>query len=564
MVKCLFFWQSAEIDATDPRFGIEAALSAFDAQVSSSVIGEKNDRMLNNFVAAGGTRFFQQDLATFNSQISKLGSAGTQMTLRGTTIYDANNASFNKFGSTWDSLVDAEVRQPLRQGAGVEFNRIAGPNSVPGFYNGVVIARLNTDISLAEFEIGARDLASNVENAYWDLYFAYRDLEAKIAARNVGLETWQRIQRMLDAGQAGITADREAQAREQYFRFEEEVQNALAGRVQDATTTFNGSSGGSFRGTGGVLTAERRLRLAIGLPISDGKLLRPSDEPSFAPVTFAWEQVSADALQRRPELARQRSVLKRSEMSLIASRNFLLPRLDLIGRYRIRGLGKNLIGDTNVAPDPLDPNDKFANGSLENLFGGNFQEFQAGAELAYPIGFRRAFAAVRNAELVVVREKAVLDEQERTVIHDLSNAIAEMQRAYTVMQTNYNRRVAAQRQVDILRQKLEDRLQVNLDQLLDSERRLSDADVQFHRARVEYMLAIKNVHFEKGTLLDYCHVALAEKTHMPIMQPTAWQSPSEQPSPVIGPDAPPSDVSRPAPVGSSSLPPPQVPVPPPA
>ena len=45
--------------ASDPRFGMEAALSEFDATVASSVIAEKNDRMINNFVASGGTRFFQ-------------------------------------------------------------------------------------------------------------------------------------------------------------------------------------------------------------------------------------------------------------------------------------------------------------------------------------------------------------------------------------------------------------------------------------------------------------------------------------------------------------------------
>ena len=36
---------------------------------------------------------------------------------------------------------------------------------------------------LTEFELGVRNLISNVENAYWDLYFAYRDLHAKIVAR---------------------------------------------------------------------------------------------------------------------------------------------------------------------------------------------------------------------------------------------------------------------------------------------------------------------------------------------------------------------------------------------
>ena len=44
-----------------------------------------------------------------------------------------------------------------------------------------LVARIRTDISIADFEIGLRDYVSNVENAYWDLYYAYRDLDATSA-----------------------------------------------------------------------------------------------------------------------------------------------------------------------------------------------------------------------------------------------------------------------------------------------------------------------------------------------------------------------------------------------
>ncbi|MCU0877506.1 MAG: transporter, partial [Pirellulaceae bacterium] len=238
------------VAASDPRFGMEAALSEFDAQLKTSVVAEKNDRQVNNFIAAGGfetgePRIFQQDLVNFRSEISKLTASGTQFSLRGLSEYDFNNASFNKFPSVWDSQIEAEFRQPLMQGAGTRFNRLAGPRAVPGFYNGVLIARVSTDISAAEFEVAIRDLVSNVENAYWDLYFAFRDLDAKIQARNTSLEVWKSIAVLRLAEQAGGKPEREAQAREQYFRYEEEVQNALAGKLQDATTNNNGSSGGS-------------------------------------------------------------------------------------------------------------------------------------------------------------------------------------------------------------------------------------------------------------------------------------------------------------------------------
>ena len=53
---------------SDPRFGIEGALSAFDATFTSNFSFEKNDRALNNVFFGGGTRLLQQDFATWQTQ----------------------------------------------------------------------------------------------------------------------------------------------------------------------------------------------------------------------------------------------------------------------------------------------------------------------------------------------------------------------------------------------------------------------------------------------------------------------------------------------------------------
>ena len=128
----------------------------------------------------------------------------------------------------------------------------------------MLIARINTDTELAEFEVAVRNLVSNVENAYWDLYFAYRDLDARVAARDSALETWRRVHALFEAGRRGGEAEKEAQAREQYFRFQVEVENALTGRLLDGMRTNNGSSGGTFRGTGGIHVTQRRLEVDDG------------------------------------------------------------------------------------------------------------------------------------------------------------------------------------------------------------------------------------------------------------------------------------------------------------
>ena len=485
---------------SDPRYGIEGALSAFDAAFTSNFSFEKNDRALNNVFFGGGTRLLRQDFATWQTQVSKTAATGTQYAFKNYTQYDANNAPGNFVGSAFTTWYDLEARHPLLKGSGVNFNRLAGPNAQPGAINGVVIARINSDVALAEFEQGVRNFASDVENTYWDLYFAYRDLDAKVSARNAALETWRRIHALYERERRGGEAEKEAQAREQYFRFQEEAQNSLHGKLIDGTRTYNGSTGGTFRGSGGVYVVERRLRLLIGLPISDGRLIRPTEEPIKAKLVFNWEASLVEGLTRRVELRRQKWQIKKREAELEANKNFLKPQLDVIGRYRWRGFGKDLLPNGGTGQ---------FNNATSDLFSGNFQEWQAGVELSFPIGFRQAYSAVRHAELQLARERALLHEQERSVVYDLSNAIAETERAYALVETNMNRRMAAAEQVAAVTQAFEAD-NASLDSLLDAQRRLSDSEVAYYRALVEYQLAVKNVQVEKGTLLDYNEIFLSE------------------------------------------------------
>jgi len=485
---------------SDPRFGIEGALSAFDATFTSNFSFEKNDRALNNVFFGGGTRLLQQDFATWQTQVAKTAATGTQYSFKNYTQYDANNAPGNFVGSAFTTWYDLEARQPLLQGSGVRFNRLAGPNAQPGVINGVIIARINSDVALADFEVGARNFASDVENTYWDLYFAYRDLDAKVSSRNAALETWRRIHALYEQGRRGGEAEKEAQAREQYYRFEEDAQNSLHGKLVDGTRTNNGSTGGTFRGTGGVYVVERRLRLLTGLPISDGRLIRPSEEPLTAKLVYDWESTLSESLSRRAEIRRQKWVIKRREAELEANKNFLKPQLDLVGRYRFRGFGKDLY--------PNGGSGNF-NNATSDLVSGNFQEWQTGVELSFPIGFRQAYSAVRHSELQLTREQSVLQEQERAVVFDLSNAISEIDRAYASVETNMNRRIAAAEQVAAVKTAFEAD-NATLDSLLDAQRRLADAEVAYYRSLVEYQLAVKNLQLEKGTLLDYCQVYLTE------------------------------------------------------
>ncbi|EMI56255.1 outer membrane efflux protein [Rhodopirellula sallentina SM41] len=484
--------QTLSLVQTDPQAGIEAALSAFDAQMYAMGKWQNNDRQFNNRFFGGGANSFQQDLHDYVFQTTKRTATGAEFAIRSITDYDANNATGNETPSAWQTQWHAELRQPLLRGGGLTFNRIGGPAALPGVYNGVLIAKTNNDISVAEFRRDARNYVSNVINAYWDLAYAYRDADARAEALERSRLTWRSYEAQKTSNRRGGSA--EALAREQYYRFKSEYQDAVAGKLVGRTQVNNASSGGTFAGIGGVLATERRLRLLIGMPVSEGILLRPVDEPITAPMVFDTESLTAEAIRMRAELQQQRLLIKRREMELLAAKNFLLPTLDLISTYRLRGLGKDLTGSDSAFDEIADM---------------DFQEYEAALEFRMPVGFRQAHAAVQNAKLQIARDRAVLDEQQRQIIHDLLAVIAEADRAYALAETSLNRYLAAKDALDALEANREAGLPISLEQLLDSQRRLSESQTRYYLAVTEYMVAIKNVQYETGTLLENTQIMVA-------------------------------------------------------
>jgi outer membrane protein TolC len=468
---------------SDPNFGVEAALSAFDAQWSSQMFWSKIDQPNNiDVVGLGGVftpTVSQGTTGNFQAELSKRSAQGGRFALRQITIYDNNNRPFRAFTSDFTGWVEAEWRQPLMRGAGTTYNRIAGPNSFLGQYNGVLIARVNEDVALADFEASVIRLVNDVEQAYWDLSTSYRILEATLKGRESALQTFQYQEVRLRVG-AG-RSDEEAQAQSQFYQFQAQVENALSGPQ-------------------GLYAREQLLRYLLGMPPADGRLIRPTTPPSDVRVVFDWDSALSQSLSRRVEIRRQRFNVKRREMELIAARLNRRPQLDFLGTYRVRGLGDNLIGDRDGGP-------------LDNMFseitGGDYQEWQAGMEMNFPVGLRAASAAVAHARLNLNRERAVLDETELRISHTLADAARQISLTHSLLETNYNGFLSDLRQVDVLRRRYRDGTD-NINFLLQAQRQLVVGESSFYRAIADYNLAIRDFHREKGTLLAYNDVALAE------------------------------------------------------
>lgn len=466
--------------------GVEAALASFDANFSTTMVWGRNESVQNNAArnnVPGGSTFVGET-GTFESSLSKNFGYGGSFELQHNVNYlGTNSPSF--FQSAYSGDLSARYRHPLLAGAGVEFTRTAGPISnafggLTGVNQGVVIARINHDISLTEFESNLTNLVKDVEDAYWELYLQYRIYDTNVVARNSALRTWRDAKRKLEIGGVrGFSVEDEAQARDRYFDTRAQTQQTLST----------------------LLKSESALRRLIGLPVSDGAVIRPADEPITARIEPDWANSIAEALTNRVELRLQKWNIKSLELQKNAAANLVRPRLDFVASYSLNGFGDDLLDDDED------------NRNFDNFYGsitdGQQTGWTTGFVFEMPIGLRSAKAQLRNLELRLAKGRDVLAAQELEIAHEVGNAFQELAEKYVTAQTYLNRRQAARDRADLFEKKFNVGTQT-LDLLLRAQASLAEAEVAYFRSLVAYNQAVANLHYRKGTLLPFNSVYMAE------------------------------------------------------
>lgn len=471
--------------------GVEAALAAFDADFTTRMVWGRNEQVQNNVFFGGGLNpgaTLTTETAEFQSVLSKDFAYGGQFQVGHDVDYLWTNVPGQLFPSVYTGNINARYRHPLLAGAGTEFTRIAGPitqsfGGITGVTQGVVIARINNDITIADFESAIQNLVRDVENTYWDLYLTYRNFDTAVTARNSALATWRFARIRVELG-ANIDVADESQARDQYW-------------AAEALVNISRSN---------IFTRETELRRLLGLPVNEGKVIRPSDEPITAEYVPDWEISLSEALTYRVELRKQKWNIKSLELQLQAARSLTRPRLDFIAGYQVNGFGDHLLryDDADIAGTA-----QGLNSFYETLTQGSQTGWGLGFEMSMPLGFRQAHAQVRNIELRLAKAREVLFVQEQEIAHELAVAFQELTRSYAAAQSNYSRRDAAIDNVETIQLQEAGEIKT-VDEVLRAQERRAQAEVAFFTSVVEYNKSLTNLHFRKGTLLADANIRLLE------------------------------------------------------
>ncbi|MEO1616519.1 MAG: TolC family protein [Planctomycetota bacterium] len=463
--------------------GVEDALAEFDAVVSGFLDFSNTDRPQNVQVVNPETQFVRNYNTNQQLAISKRMTTGGVATIRQQLQYSRNetgNIVPRAALSDYTAILEVQVQHPLMRNRGTYVNRIP-----------VMLASMNEDISIATFEAQVRNLVRDVEVAYWDLYLAYRAVSAAAIARDSAQVTAEFTKLNFERGTGNI--QEKSQAVAQYYNLQRRLTAALNGSNLPGNDPF------------GVYGRERILREKMGQPATDGRLIRPSTEPTLARVDFDWNQSVAQALYLSPELRSRKYEIKQAELELALAKNQLLPEVNLSVLYRWVGLG-----DTLGPPDrSLNRFPAGGSSALAELTSGDYQEAVARLELTVPNGLRRELLRVSNAQKTLRREAYFLQDAERMLVSQLSDAVGKTASHFAQLQDAANEWMATEQEGDArLFEYRKGTTPVN--EVLQSQQRRADAQLAYYQALVEYNKSINYVDYLRGTLLASSNIQVEE------------------------------------------------------
>jgi outer membrane protein TolC len=480
---------------------IAFALATFDTAFTTSILWGSNVTPFNNGIQGGslnftGTRFpvvSVNDSWQYQIGLSKRTETGALLGITHNIQWSYQNSSFLVWPSAYTSNIQLTLTQPLLGSAPLPNQAAPTPVGLEANRAPIVIARLNADAAVWRFKAEVMAHCRSVEQQYWNLAQSHVQLWASDRAVSLAQEILNREQAELVVGRGTIADVAEAAQRLEQFNLD------LVTRTSD------------------VITTERQLRNILGLPPADNRRIIPVTPPTEARLEPDWDSSLAQMLNFQPDIVQQQILVRVAELQLLIARNQLLPQLNLSALYQLNGLGQQLdaaeavmTGATLKSLNPVIATNERLAGLQQNA--GNYKDFvtwQVGFTFQMPLGMRGPLANTRNAQYVLLRQRAFLQQVVHQTTHSLARFFLEIDANYKQFKTASRLRAAAAERLNAQRAYYEEG-RITIDRFLDAVSQYASAVATEAQYKTTYNISIVALEEAKGTLLAYDNIAVAE------------------------------------------------------
>ncbi len=299
------------------------------------------------------------------------------------TTTSSTNATLNP---QYPSALTLTYEQPLFRGRRFDINR-----------RNIAIAKKNLSLSDAQFRQQAIEVIAQVEQSYWNLVFALRNLQVQIDAvkqARVQLESNQRLVSKGVLAPIDIIA-----ANTQITTFEQNVYTVQ----EDVTRAEN---------------TLKTLLLADRTAAEWSRPITPVSEVSLDPPQIGLEVALVEGLKNRPELAELETNAEINRIDERYYRDLTKPQVNLVGSYISQGLAGAQAGTRAVPPNLV--GGYFT--SLGNLLQQDYPTYRVGVNISLPWGNTTAKANLGRTLVQTDRIKNLRAQQEQIIEAEVRNA----------------------------------------------------------------------------------------------------------------------------------------------
>jgi HAE1 family hydrophobic/amphiphilic exporter-1 len=288
-----------------------------------------------------------------------------------------------------------EYTQPLLRNFGFDNNR-----------RQIEIAKKNLSMSDAQFRQQAIEVIAQVEQAYWNLVFALRDLQVQIDAVKEARTQLESNQRLVAKG---VLAPIEiVAASAQITTFEQTVYTAEE-----------------------VVTRQENILKTLLLADRSSEIWKRAITP-ISPVSLDAPQVSldialAEAIKNRPELTQLETSREINKIDQRFYKNQTKPQVDLVASYTSQGLAGTVTPrGVGVVPDNLIGG--YIN-SFGNLLQQDYPTYRVGVTISLPWGNTVAKANLGRSLVEGERIENQRAQQEQVIESEVRNSVQSLRSA---------------------------------------------------------------------------------------------------------------------------------------
>lgn len=356
----------------------------------------------------------------------------------------------------YDNAIEFKITQPILQNFGAVVTK-----------NQILIAQNNLKSSREEFRQAVIEATSLVQQTYWDLVFSRQDLYVR--QQQLALN-----QRLLDQVRKQVT-----------------VGTLAPIEVLQAETDIASTRERIIVAANAVRNAEDRLKRVMNFSLtgdlSDVEVM-PTDQPVYTPIDIDQTEQNRQALEERPELRQAKFTLANQNITLVVTKNQVLPTLDLEASLRFNGI------------------DRAFDNSFDQ-FGTSRYRWQVGLSFKYPLANRQAKGRLQQASLAIRQQMLRIKDLEENIIAEVRNAVRDIHTNAQRVRAARSASRLAQRQLEAEEKKLRVGL-ATVFTVLDFQERLAVERSNEINALTEYMKALVRLEAVKGTLLKSYNIIL--------------------------------------------------------